>query len=71
MRCRGCGRTMTDGADAYCSRACERAQGTALPPRQPLPNQHRRTLRALLEDRPVSRAEAAEFFGWITRPRAA
>jgi hypothetical protein len=70
MHCLNCGTRIAITGDAYCDAGCARAARTN--PRNPhaLPERHRSTLLALLDDRPVSREEAATFFGFITREAA-
>ncbi len=66
MRCLNCGARipLTVTNQVYCDELCARAGHR---PSEALPPCYRSTLQALLEDRPVSREDAAGFFGWLTR----
>lgn len=71
MHCMNCGARIAITAELYCDDRCATAARSCRRPAATLPDQHRSTLRALLEDRPVSREDAAGFYSFLTHRLAA
>ena len=70
MLCMHCARTNRSGGDLYCCGICAaQARGPRHSTRRSRENIAVRCGRCS-SDRPVSREEAAGFFGWITREAA-
>jgi hypothetical protein len=71
MHCMNCGTRIPLSGELYCDERCAAAAHRCRRASGALPERYRSTLRALLDDRPVSREETTGFYGWLTRRAAA